>query len=415
MSEVLDKAGFTKTTLEAAQYVIVNTCAVKEQTENKIKQRLGELNAIFGALPNKYIIIAGCLPHVESGYEKKLKKIIPSYSAIIDLDNINEIPEIFRMLKNSARNQIFPANKSIDKAKIIVSPHHNKITGIVPISEGCLGSCTYCCVKNARGRLVCYDPQNIFNNVKYQLEHGVRQVYLTSQDCSTYQYGNIRLVDLIKDISSIKKDFFLRMGMINPSFLIENICQLEQIFKMRNIYQFLHVPIQSGSNLVLERMERPYLISDIVEPLEKLRKQFPFLTISTDVICGFPGETEYDFYRTINFIKWLKPEILNISKFTPRPGTKAKHMEQLDGKVIKKRSLRISNVFRMSLERTNEKWLNWSGKVLMLHHGQKEGQAFGRNFAYKNVFIEDYTGTFGEFVRVKITHVDGFNLFGTIT
>ncbi len=414
MSEVLEKAGFSKKPIESAQFVIINTCAVKEQTENKIKQRLEQLGSFYGGIQDKYIIIAGCLPHVEVGFEKKLKKVIPSYSAIIDLDNINEIPDIFQMLKNGVRNQLFPADKSIDKAKIIVTPPQKKITGIVPISEGCLGSCTYCCVKNARGRLVCYNPDNIFNNVKYQLEHGVKQIYLTSQDCSTYQYEGIRLIDLIKNINSINKDFFLRMGMINPSFLIKNTFQLEEIFMMKNIYHFLHVPIQSGSNIVLDRMQRPYHISDIVEPLESLREQFPFLTISTDIICGFPGETESDFYRTINFIKWLKPEILNVSKFTPRPGTKAKHMEQLDGKVIKKRSLRMSNVFRRCLEKMNDKWLNWNGKVLILHQGQKDGQVFGRNFAYKNVFIDDYKGNLGEFVDVKIIRVDGSNLFGTI-
>ncbi|MCK4384535.1 MAG: radical SAM protein, partial [Candidatus Lokiarchaeota archaeon] len=193
-----------------------------------------------------------------------------------------------------------------------------------------------------------------------------------------------------------------------------NTEQLISIFKQPKVYQFLHIPIQSGSNRILKEMQRKYLISDILDNLELLRNEFPHLTISTDIICGFPGETEYDFYRTINFIKWLKPEILNISKFTPRPGTKAKNMKQLDSKLIKKRSIRLSNVFRNSLKHINDNWKDWEGEVLLLHEGSEKSQAFGRNFAYKNVFIDNYKGKFGKFVNVKIERVEGFNLFGKI-
>ncbi|MFX1239588.1 MAG: tRNA (N(6)-L-threonylcarbamoyladenosine(37)-C(2))-methylthiotransferase [Promethearchaeota archaeon] len=414
MSDILTRSGLTKSGLDEAQFIIINTCAVKEQTENKIKQRLKQLQDAFGNIPEKHVVIAGCLPHVASGYEKKIKQIVPSFSAIIDLNNINELPDILKILKTGAKNQVFLAKESIDKAEILIKIPPGKITGIVPISEGCLGSCTYCCVKNARGRLNCYNPVGIVKNVRYQLAQGVKQVYLTSQDCSTYQYNKVRLVDLVREITSIEKEFFLRLGMINPNFLINNAVQLETIFTMDNTYQFLHVPVQSGSNSVLKTMQRPYLISDIVDPLERLRKRFPNLSISTDVICGFPGETEYDFYKTINFVKWLKPEILNVSKFTPRPGTKAKLMKQVDGKTIKERSVRMSNVFRMNLERINEKWINWSGKVLLLHEGQNKNQAFGRNFAYKNVFVDNYSGKFGTFVQVKIDNIDGFNLHGSI-
>jgi tRNA A37 methylthiotransferase MiaB len=161
-------------------------------------------------------------------------------------------------------------------------------------------------------------------------------------------------------------------------------------------------------------MNRYYSVADITEKLKTLRKEFPLLTISTDIICGFPGESEKDFNQTIDVIKWLKPEILNISKFTPRPGTKAKSMEQLEGKIIKKRSTILSNVFRESLSKINTSWKNWEGEVLVLHEGFKENQAFGRNFAYKNIFIENFTGVFGSFVNARIYKVVGFNLFAEL-
>ena len=410
--DLLIKSNYIQSDLENANFIIINTCAVKEQTENKIKARLKKLHECYHSDPNKYLIIAGCLPHIAPNYIDIIKKIIPSFSAIVDLNNIIDFPEIFQEIKNGKKNLIYSSDKSIEKAKYYIHHPPGKITGIIPISEGCLGACTYCCVKNARGKLNCYDPKDIVQNVKYQLEQGLKQIYLTSQDCSIYQYNGTTLTDLVKNIITLDYKFFLRIGMINPSFLIDKTDQLISIFKYKKVYQFLHIPIQSGSNDVLQKMQRKYLISDIIDNIEILRNKFENLTISTDVICGFPGETEYDFYRTINFIKWLKPEILNISKFTPRPGTKAKNMEQLNSKIIKERSIRLSRVFRNSITDMNKKWKDWEGEVLVLHESTARNQAFGRNFAYKNIFIDNYEGKYGEFVNTKIYRVDGFNLYG---
>jgi MiaB/RimO family radical SAM methylthiotransferase len=414
MSTLLLENNFTATNLEDAQFVIINTCAVKEQTENKIKARLKQLSPKF-IREDKHIIIAGCLPYIASNYLNLVKGIIPNYSAIIDLDNIHELPKIIEKIKQGYRGLVFKAENSIDKARFLINHPEGKMTGIVPISEGCEGSCTYCCVKHARGHLNCYDPRNIIENVHHQLKQGVKQIYLTSQDCSTYEYNDTNLFSLIKKITELPFKFYLRIGMINPSFLINNADQLHSILNLEKVYKFLHIPIQSWSNKILRLMQRPYQTSQIVDEIDMLRKDFWNLTISTDIICGFPGETEHDFYRTINFIKWLKPEILNISKFTTRPDTKAKNMKQLSSRTIKERSIRLSRIFRNSLKNMNKKWNGWEGEVLILHKGSEENQVFGRNISYKNIFIDDYYDSYGKFVDVKIEKVEGFNLFGKLT
>ncbi|MFX1289306.1 MAG: tRNA (N(6)-L-threonylcarbamoyladenosine(37)-C(2))-methylthiotransferase [Promethearchaeota archaeon] len=414
MSTILTKAGYVPSKIGDAEFIIVNTCAVKQQTENKIKTRLKELYSIYHKQNDKYFLIAGCLPHIEDNYIEVVKQIIPNFSAIIDLDNLEEIPLILQEIKSGKKNLVIKSKTSIDKSKFLIDYPKGKITGIIPISEGCLGSCTYCCVKNARGRLNCYNPHNIIKNVEHQLRQGIKQIYLTSQDCSTYEYENIKLVDLISEIVDFDYKFFLRVGMLNPRFLVEQFEQLLSIFKLKKVYQFLHIPIQSGSNSVLKLMNRNYKIEDITEKLKILRREFPLITISTDIICGFPGESEKDFNQTLDLIKWLKPEILNISKFTPRPGTLAKNMDQINSKVIKKRSAILSDLFRESLVDINSKWKDWNGKVLVLHKGSKKNQAFGRNFAYKNIFIENFKGTYGLFVKAQIYKVDGFNLFAKI-
>ncbi len=415
ISSVLNKSGYISSTIEEAEFVIINTCAVKQQTENKIKSRLSELYNSFKNEINKYFIIAGCLPHIEPGYIEVIKNLIPNFSAIIDLNNLSDVPFIFDEIKSGKTNLIYNSKESIDKSNFLIDHPKGKITGIIPISEGCLGSCTYCCVKNARGRLNCYDPINIVENVQHQLEQGIKQVYLTSQDCSTYLYKNTRLGDLVQEIVQLDYKFFLRIGMLNPRFIVDNFDQLISMYKLDKVYQFLHIPIQSGSDAVLKKMNRPYQIADIAENLKFLRKEFPYLTLSTDIICGFPGETEDDFAKTIDLIKWLNPEILNISKFTPRPGTKAKDMEQVNSRVIKERSIRLSKIFRESLITINEKWQDWEGEVLLLHEGATSNQTFGRNISYKNIFIENNKGGYGTFVNARIYKVDGFNLFAKLT
>ena len=414
ISNLLLNAKYNLTTIDKADFIIVNTCAVKEQTENKIKERLKKLHKLYGKDSTKHIIIAGCLPHIASEYIEVIKDLVPNFSAIIDLSNIDEIEAILSEIKKGKKNLVLSSEKSVDKSRFLINHKKGKTTGIVPISEGCLGSCAYCCVKNARGKLNCYDPENIVRNVEHQLKQGIKQIYLTSQDCSIYKYNETRLVDLVEQIINLDYKFFLRVGMINPSFLINSLDQLITIFNFNKVYHFLHVPIQAGSNTVLKKMQRPYLISDIVEPIEIIRQKFPYLTISTDIICGFPEESEYDFYKTINLIKWLKPEILNISKFTARPGTIAKNMKQLGSRTIKERSIRLSKIFRNSLFTINEKWNDWKGEVLVLHKGNEENQAFGRNFAYKNVFINNYNDSYGKFVNVRVDKVIRFNLYGTI-
>lgn len=414
MEGILRNSKYKKTSFKQSEFIIVNTCAVKQATENKIRARLKELYEFSQTHPNKKIIITGCLPLISSNYIDKIKKIIPTFSAIVDLNSIIQISDVLNRIKMGEDNLVITSDVKIDKSHYLINHATEKLTATIPISEGCIGACSYCCVKNARGDLNCYKPDSIIETAKHYLQQGIKQIYLTSQDCSIYEYDSTQLADLLRKIQNLPYDFLLRLGMINPRFLHQNLDQIIEILSFDKVYQFIHLPIQSGSSRVLRKMNRPYKISDIIGKIATLREKFPYLTISTDIICGFPAETEYDFYKTINFTKWLQPEILNISQFTPRPGTKAKKMEQLKSEVIKERSTRLSKVFWSSLDFLNDKWKGWEGRILVLHPGDEDNQAFGRNFAYKNVFLNDYQGDFGKFIKVRITDVKGFNLYGDI-
>jgi threonylcarbamoyladenosine tRNA methylthiotransferase CDKAL1 len=414
ISTVLKDANYVQVPLNDAEFIIINTCGVKQQTENKIKRRLRNLYERYKENLDKHLIITGCLPHIAEGYVKIIERIVPNYGAIIDLNNIQNIPEILNELRNGKYNLIITSVDHIDKSQFKIHYPPGKVTGIIPISEGCLGACTYCCVKNARGRLNCYNHLSIIDNIQSQLNQGIKQIYLTSQDCSTYKFKDVSLAELVGNIVDLKDKFYLRVGMINPQFLVEELDQLITIFNFDKVYKLFHMPLQSGSDSILKEMNRTYRINPVVKNLKILKKEVPNLSFSTDIICGFPGETETDFNDTIQLVKKIKPQILNISKFTPRPGTKAKQMAQINSRIIKERSMRLSHIFRDSLTDANVEWEGWKGDVLILHPGEKSHQAFGRNIAYKNVLIENYNQKFGKFVEVEIEKVDGFNLFGTL-
>ena len=217
----------------------------------------------------------------------------------------------------------------------------------IVVSRGCLGACTYCATKNARGNLHSYTIKNVVERVKDAVKKGAKKILLTSEDMGCYGKDiGVNLADLLKEIVKIPGDFEVRVGMMNPTFALEFLDDLVKVFKNEKIIKFLHIPVQSGNDVVLKRMNRAYAVEDFEKIVDYFRNEIPEIIISTDIICGFPGETELQFEDSLNLIKKVEPEVLNISKFYPRPGTPAKNMKQLSTRTIKERSIRMSKLFK---------------------------------------------------------------------
>lgn len=187
--------------------------------------------------------------------------------------------------------------------------------------------------------------------------------------------------------------------MMNLTHIKHMLDDLIDLYKSGKIFKFLHLPVQSGSNRILKRMNRGYSIRDFKNIVKKFKEEFSFLTLSTDVIVGFPSEKNNDFQKTVDLIKKIKPDIINISKFGSRPGTKAAKMEQLPRRTINDRTKKLVNLVEKIKLNNNQKWLNWEGEVLIDEVGKKGG-VIGRNFAYKPVLTEGGLGTFRE-VKIK--------------
>jgi len=386
-----------------AELVIINTCTVKLPTENRVKRSIRNFLKL-----NRKIIVAGCMPEVQ---KDMLKNISPKLSFV----GVHHTKKIVNAVNNVINGSLVDLTGKRNETKLnIPVKRKNSIIQIIQISEGCNGMCTYCIVRLAKGKLFSYPEEEIIKQAKSAVKGGCKEIWLTSQDNSAYgQDINTNLVSLLEKIISIKGDFKIRIGMMDPNNLTLILDDLIKLIKSDKIFKFFHIPVQSGNDDILKKMERPYTIKEFKKIIKKLRKETPEITISTDIICGFPSETEEQFNDSVKLIKEIKPDVLNISRFWPRPGTKAALMKnQVHGRITKKRSQILTKEFNKICTMRNKKWLGWKGEILVDEIGQ-EGSFIGRNYCYKPVVIKSKNNLLGKKVNVKINKTTNHTLRGT--
>jgi len=365
-----------------ADVVIINTCIVKGPTETKIRRRIQDLQKL-----NKPIIVAGCMPDVRS-QELRLKNVY--------LLGVKHIKDLSKLLSSFQSCLSQNCEIKISTEKI----HKNPVVGITQISEGCLGACAFCATKLAKGSLYSFPEDYILASVKSDLEKGCKEIWLTSQDLASYclDTGKPKLPELLKKILALPYDFYLRLGMMNPNNVMKIKCELLEIFKNEKVYKFLHIPVQSGSNNILKAMNRFYTREDFLTLVNEFRKEIPNITLSTDIIVGFPQENEQDFNETLDLLKEVKPEFLNLSKYCAMKGTSASELKQVSREIVIKRAIETQKLYK-SLQ-DNSKWLGWQGKVLV--NEKSKGRFFARNLYYKRIFVGLKENLFGKFVEAKV-------------
>jgi MiaB-like tRNA modifying enzyme len=383
-----------------ADLVIVVTCYVKSPTEQRILFRIKQLS-------KKKLIIAGCMPE---GIYQKLTVVAPEAS-LVSTHHVKEIVEAVEKTLQGKRVEYL--GKSDEIKLCLPKIRKNPVINIASISSGCNSNCTYCCVKLAKGKLFSYPKELIIKEIESSLKEGCKEIWLTAQDTASYGFDRgEKLPELLKNISKIPQDFFVRVGMMNIRNVIPIASELVEAFKNEKIYKFVHLPLQSGSDKVLTSMNRGYTISQF----EKIIDLFKPLNcqIWTDIIVGYPTEGEEDFLKTLGIIKKIKPDWINVSKFGARPETEAAMLKSLPSKVVKERSQIISELVRkISLEK-NKEWINWEGEVLISEKGKEHGQWIGRNFAYKPILISSKDNLLGKIANAKITEAIHSRLIGIV-
>ncbi len=366
-----------------ADVIVVNTCTVKGATENKIIERLRTLNG-------KRAVVAGCLVI----NRKRVRSVIPD-APLLWPSAVSRIAEAVDAAVEGLPIELKELKRPETKPRLYTAPILR-----IPISEGCTGNCYFCQTKFARPVLVSYSEKTIAEWISKGVEKGAREVQLTSMD--TGAYGTDRgtnLAELLRCINGIDGDFLVRVGMINPEHALAMKDELIEIMKSRKFFRFLHAPVQSGSEKVCREMGRKHTVQDFKEVVHAFRKEMPDITIATDVIVGYPTETEEDFRETVKLIEEIRPGVVNISKFTPRPGTKAAEMKQLPTETIKERSRKISETVKRICAENNSKYVGRTLDIVITEKGK------GRTGNYKQVVFEK------EESKVKIKKVNHGSLF----
>ncbi len=375
-----------------AEILVYNTCAVKSPTENRV------MDILRKASRDKRLVVTGCLPLINF---ERLKNEV-EFDGVAGPAPGDRIVEVLRRVAAGEKVILLggTSKPSLCLPRIPVNP----VVSIIPINYGCLGNCSYCCVHFARGRLRSYSVDEVVERVKQDLASGAKEVWLTSQDTACYGKDiGASLPDLLRRVCEVEGDFFVRLGMMNPNHVVEMLDELVEAYKCGKLFKFLHLPVQSGDDNVLGLMNRRYTVEDFKAVVQAFRKEIPRLTLSTDVICGFPGESREAFGRTKRLLAEVQPDIVNVSKFFSRPRTQAEKMEALSPKEVKRRSGELAELSRkISFER-NWAWMGWEGTVLFDERGKGESW-MGRNFVYKPIVVKGDDSLVGRFVPVRVVN-----------
>ena len=274
------------------------------------------------------------------------------------------------------------------------------MNAIIPISEGCLGSCTYCAARFARGHLFSYPPESVVKTAEQFIAQGYKELQITSQDTGCYGMDtNDDLPSLLNRLVSLKGKFRIRVGMMNPNHVFNILDDLLSVYENEKIYKFLHIPVQSGNDDILHLMNRKYTTSQFVKICSAFRKKFQNLYLCTDIIVGFPTETEEQFRDTLELVKKIEPDKINVTRFSPRPNTKAAALPQFPDWIKKERSRALYKL-RMDISlKINKQYTGKSLEVLINQQGKVKNTMIGRAFNYKPVVCR---GELGEFKTVMI-------------
>ncbi len=379
-------------TADDADVVVINSCGVIEFTERKIIKRALELKRL-----GKKIVMAGCLPRIST------KKVEIVSDAMLSPDNIHKIDMAVESALAGRKFVLIGKNSTIDKSELhtIKCRLRENAIAIVSISEGCVGRCAFCATRFARGKLRSFSLESIVEEVKTCVKMGFKEIQLTSQDTGAYglDKGRYMLPELLNEISKIDGDFRVRVGMMNPRHAVEMLDGLINAFSSEKIYKFIHVPVQSGDNKVLKDMRRDHTVEDYIEVVSTFRNEFNDVMVSTDIIVGYPTESEESFWKSYELLEETEPDIVNITRFSKRPFTPASKLRDLPDWIKKERSRKLTKLAREIGLKRNRRFIGKKMRVLITKRGK--GETFmARANSYRPVVLKE--GEIGRFVEVEI-------------
>ncbi len=392
---------------EQADLVLLNTCSVRDKAERKVYGHLGRFKPLKDARPELIIGVGGCVAEQEG---QKMLDEVPYLDLVFGTHNVHRLPELVQQaeegnrrlsltgfLDRETRLNLFPQRSELDT-----------VTRFVTVMQGCDNFCTYCIVPHVRGREVSRPSHEIIAEVEALVAQGVREVTLLGQNVNSYgnkEEGEINFAQLVRKVAAVEGLSRLRFTTSHPKDLSDEL--IACFAELENLCHQLHLPVQAGSNRILQLMNRGYTREDYLQTVAKLKKACPEIRLSTDIIVGFPGETEEEFAQTLDLVADVGYADAFTFLYSRRTGTEAAALEDKTGARIKQQ--RFERLLELQQERSQQIWQSDLGATLTLlvegESKQGKGQLFGRTTWNRIVNFAGPSELIGQLVDVKITKV----------
>ncbi len=417
ISWILENMNYTSThDIKEADFIIYNTCLIRENAELKVYGHLGALKALKKKKPDLMIAVCGCMMQ-----KQEIRNVITSKHKHVDLifgtNNIHKLPQLIANNLKTGETiiDILEDTREIDES--IDANRKYSYKAFVNIMYGCNNFCTYCVVPYTRGRELSRDPNNILKEIRELANSGCKEITLLGQNVNSYGKSldkSYTFPDLLRSIDKIKGIERIRFMTSHPKDLSDDL--IECFGELDNLCPHLHLPIQSGSNKVLKEMNRKYTREDILDKINKLKLVNPDIAVSTDIIVGFPGESEEDFLKTIDLVKEVGFEFAYTFLYSVREGTiAAKMKEQIDYKVKHDRFQRLTDVLNDITLKDNKQLLGEVVKVLVEDTSKNNPDVLtGRTDKFKLVHFKGDRNLIGKIVNIRIQDVKTFTLEGIL-
>lgn len=411
---IMEEMGYTKSDdIKNADLYVINTCCVRENAEEKLFGKLGELKKIK---ENKNIVIAigGCMMQ-EEHITEKIKKSYPFVDVVFGTHTLHKFPEDLytAITKNKKVKDVIDIDGEIYEG-LPVKRSSNRQASVI-IMYGCNNFCSYCIVPYVRGRERSRKPEDILNEIKELAKEGYREITLLGQNVNSYKGGeNYNFANLLEDVDKIEGIEVIRFVSPHPKDFTDDV--IDVISKSSKISRLIHVPLQSGSTKVLKEMNRKYTKEQYLDLIKRIRNKIPDVVFSTDIIVGFPGETEEDFEDTIDVVKQVNFEQIFMFIYSRRVGTRADKMEnQIPEEIKHKRFDRLKQVFEESVEENNKKYIGTTQRILVEGYSKNnQDMLTGRTDTNKVVIFEGPEELIGKIINIKIISEHKWYLKGEV-
>ena len=400
---------------EEADIIVFNTCCIRENAENHAFGNIGNLKKLKKRKKELIVAVGGCMAQ-EEGKAQLLKEKFPFIDIIFGTHNVAELGALIDNLREKRKKQVAVLPERKETEDHITPVRTSYPNAWVNITYGCNNFCTYCIVPYVRGRERSRRAEVILEEVESLVKEGYKEITLLGQNVNSYNsdgQGGMSFPELLDRCARIEGKFRLRFMTSHPKDFTKELALVMR--KHDKICNLLHLPVQAGSDRILALMNRRYTREKYMSEIRMLRELIPNCAVTTDLIVGFPTETEEDFLQTLSLVKEADFSSAFTFVYSPRTGTKAAQMEgRIPEEVSKERIMRLVDAVN---ENTRLKSLEYVGKVteiLCEDYDEKKGLYLGRNESGRMGYFASEKNVIGEFVDLKVDHANGISLFGTL-